>query len=261
MPSRHASETPNSGDGSTRERDGSLHRSLVVSVLLAAVGIVVGFGLVLVAGLVLRVAGIEITPVLSIVLSLVLATGIGFGGVALLYIRYREYDFSYVGFRVPTLRELAYTAVGYVAALSLGLSATAAISLTGVEAGTNNAAQLGMENPEVLLLLIPASFLLIGPGEELLYRGVVQNRLRERLPAVAAIPLASLIFASIHYFSLSGSPSARLVSISLLVLPTLVFGAVYELSDNIVVPALTHGAYNATLFSLLYIALQFSQMA
>ncbi len=36
-----------------------------------------------------------------------------------------------------------------------------------------------MENPDVLLLLIPASFLLIGPGEELLFRGVVQGRLRD----------------------------------------------------------------------------------
>lgn len=115
-----------------------------------------------------------------------------------------------------------------------------------------------MENPEVLLLLVPASLLLIGPGEELLFRGVVQNRLSEALPAPVAIVLASLLFASIHFFSLSGAPQARLVSISVLVLPTLVFGTMYELTDNIVVPALIHGTYNATLFSLLYLTLQFA---
>nr|WP_089881107.1 type II CAAX endopeptidase family protein [Halogeometricum limi] len=245
--------------GSTADA-GSVARALAVAVLLAALGIVAGIALVAAAGIGLRLTGVDITPLLSIVLSLVLATGLGFGGVALLYLRYRDFGLSYVGVRVPSVREFLYAAVGYVAALTLGLSATIVVSQTGVEAGTNNAAQVGMENPEILLLLIPASLLLIGPGEELLYRGVVQNRLRERLPATVAIPLASLIFAAIHYFSLSGAPSARLVSISLLVLPTLVFGVVYELSDNIVVPALTHGAYNATLFSLLYVALQFSGM-
>ena len=39
----------------------------------------------------------------------------------------------------------------------------------------------------------------------------------------------------------------------MLVLPTLVFGVVYELTENLVVPALTHGLYNATLFGLLYL--------
>ena len=36
------------------------------------------------------------------------------------------------------------------------------------------------------------------------------------------------------------------------------FGTLYELTDNIVVPALIHGAYNATLFSLLYVTLRFA---
>jgi hypothetical protein len=36
--------------------------------------------------------------------------------------------------------------------------------------------------------------------------------------------------------------------------PSLVFGAAYELTDNLAVPALIHGAYDATLFALLYVA-------
>jgi membrane protease YdiL (CAAX protease family) len=39
-----------------------------------------------------------------------------------------------------------------------------------------------------------------------------------------------------------------------------VFGAVYEFTENLVVPALVHGAYNATLFSLLYVAVRFGGM-
>ncbi|ELZ33646.1 hypothetical protein C474_04258 [Halogeometricum pallidum JCM 14848] len=243
-----SSVSPDSDARSLRARI----RALLVAVLLAGLGIAVGSVLVLAAGLLLRLAGVPITPVLSIVISLALATGVGFGGVALLYLWYRDFDISYVGVRVPSLREFGYVVGGYFLTLGLVFSAAVVISSVGVEGGTNNAAQIGMENPEVLLLLIPASILLIGPGEELLYRGVVQNRIRERFPAVVAIPVASLIFASIHYVSLSGAPSARLISIAVLVLPTLVFGTVYELTDNIVVPSLLHGAYNATLFSGLY---------
>jgi membrane protease YdiL (CAAX protease family) len=38
-----------------------------------------------------------------------------------------------------------------------------------------------------------------------------------------------------------------------------VLGVVYEYTDNIVVPALTHGAYNATLFTLAYVSLKLQQ--
>ncbi|WP_394348811.1 CPBP family intramembrane glutamic endopeptidase [Halobellus captivus] len=235
-------------------------RALVVAALLSVVGIGVGGILVIATALVLGAAQVAITPLLSIVLSLALATGIGFGGVALLYLRYRGKGLEYVGLSVPTLRDVGFVVSGYVASLALLVLASMVITSVGAEAAPNTTAEMGMENPEILLLLIPASFLLIGPGEELLYRGVVQNRLSEALPAPLAIFLASLIFAAIHYFSLSGAPQARLVSISVLVLPTLVFGTMYELTDNLVVPALIHGAYNATLFSLLYLTIRYVGM-
>ncbi len=233
-------------------------RALAVAILLAVVGIAVGVALVGAAVIGLTTAGVEITPVLGIVLSLALATGVGFGGVALAYIQFRRRGIDYVGVAVPSVRDIAYVVAGYVASFALLILASVVLTATGTETAPNTVAETGMQNPEILLLLIPASFLLIGPGEELLYRGVVQNRLGEALPVPVAIVLASLIFASIHFFSLAGAPRARLVSISVLVLPTLVFGTMYELTDNIVVPALIHGAYNATLFSLLYITLRFA---
>ncbi len=235
-------------------------RALVVAILLAVVGIGVGGILVGAVVLTLLFTGVGITPLLSIVISLALATGVGFGGVALGYLRYRDLGIDYVGIAVPSLRDIAFVVGGYVASLALLVLASVVISTVGAEPAPNTTAEMGMENPEILLLLIPASFLLIGPGEELLYRGVVQNRLGETLPAAVAIFLASLIFASIHFFSLSGAPQARLISISVLVLPTLVFGTMYELTENIVVPALIHGAYNATLFSLLYLTIRFAGM-
>lgn len=233
-------------------------RALVVSVAVAVVGLGVGLALVLAAVLGAGAAGLAPTPVVVLVVSLVLVQGVTFGGVALVYLRLRGRRLSSVGLARPSLRDGVVVFAGYVLALLAALGGAVAVSLAGVEAGTNQAADVALENPEVLLVLVPASFLLIGPGEELLFRGVVQGRLRETLSAPVAVGLASVLFAGVHFVALSGSSGARLVTIGVLLGPSLVFGTAYELTDNLVVPSLIHGAYNATLFSLLYVSLRFA---
>jgi membrane protease YdiL (CAAX protease family) len=232
-------------------------RSVLVAVAVAIVGIVAGTALVFGSLTAVQASGVRITPLGFIVASLVLLQGVAFGGVALGYLRYRGLTTDYLGVRIPSLPEVGAVVVGYVTAIGVAITGAIVVTASGLQAGSNQAAQLGAENPEVLLLLIPASILIIGPGEELLFRGVVQNRLRETFGAVPAIALASAIFAAIHFVALSGGAGARLVSIVVLFFPSLVFGAVYEYSKNLVVPALVHGIYNATLFTLLYVAIQF----
>lgn len=233
---------------------GDVVRSVLVAVAVAIVGLVGGSLLVIAATVGLQGVGLELTPFTLIVLSLVLVQGVAFGGVALSYLGYRNLGFDYVGVRVPSLRGLFFAVGGYVLAFALAIAGVLVVSATGVQASSNQVAQLGAENPEVLLLLIPASFIFIGPGEELLFRGVVQNRIREALGAVPSIVLGAAIFASIHFTALTGATGGRLVSIAILFFPSLVFGTVYELTDNLAVPVLIHGAYNATIFSILYIA-------
>ncbi|WP_372911450.1 lysostaphin resistance A-like protein [Salinigranum sp.] len=233
-------------------------RSVAVAVAVAIVGIVAGTALVFGSLTAIQASGVRITPLGFIVASLVLLQGVAFGGVALGYLRYRGLSTDYLGVRVPSLPEVGAVVVGYVTAIGVAITGAIVVTATGVQAGSNQAAELGAENPEVLLLLIPASILIIGPGEELLFRGVVQNRLRETFDVVPGIVIASAIFAAIHFVALSGGAGARLVSIVVLFFPSLVFGAVYEYSKNLVVPALVHGIYNATLFTLLYVAIQFA---
>ncbi|WP_380679416.1 CPBP family intramembrane glutamic endopeptidase [Salinigranum sp. GCM10025319] len=235
-------------------------RALVVALVVAAVGIVAGTALVYGSLRAVTSAGIRVTPFALIVTSLVLLQGVAFGGVALAYLRLRGLTAAYLGVRLPSLQEVGAIVVGYVVALGVAITGALVVAASGVEAGSNQAAEIGAQNPEVLLLLIPASLLLIGPGEELLFRGVVQNRLREAFGPVAAVALAAAIFAAIHFLALTGAANARLVSIVVLFFPSLVFGAVYEFTENLVVPALVHGAYNATLFTLLYVAVRFGGM-
>nr|WP_275690771.1 CPBP family intramembrane glutamic endopeptidase [Halorubellus sp. JP-L1] len=107
-------------------------------------------------------------------------------------------------------------------------------------------------------MLIPVAIFVIGPCEELLFRGVVQRRLREVASAPVAIVAASALFAAAHVVALIGNLAAMAVTISILFFPALVFGVLYEYTKNVTVTALVHGLYDAVLFGLLYVALTFA---
>ena len=249
--------------------------ALLSAVTLGAGGLFLGFLLMLfaVVGLVSGL-GLELTPTMQIVAALIFIQGIGCAGVAAAYVAVRPYVSS--GFRnvlgitdapprfrpgvsIPDSRDLAVVGVGYVLALGAAFVGSFLLSLLEVETGTNQAAKTALEAPEVLLLLIPASFLIIGPGEEALFRGVVQGRLREVFDPVPGVLIPSIIFAGLHWFAISGgSPTGNLLALGVLLGPAIVFGASYEYTGNLVVPSLIHGAYNATLFTLLYVSIEYA---
>jgi membrane protease YdiL (CAAX protease family) len=231
-------------------------RAVGVALAVGILGLVVAALLGAVVILPLVFVGIELSALALLVISLVTGQGIAFGGVALLYLRLRGLGLAYIGARIPSLRDVIAAVSGYLLALVALILGSVLVTLTQVETAQNQVSQIATQNPEVLLLLIPASFLLIGPGEELLFRGIVQGRLREAFGPVSGVVLASAIFATIHFTALTGSVGGRLATIGVLFFPSLVFGAAYELTDNIAVPAFIHGAYNATLFTLLYVILQ-----
>ncbi len=236
-----------------RER-GAKTRALseALTVILVAAGVAVVLPLAVITAM--AAAGIELRPTLVMVLSILLTQGVSFGGVALLYLALRRGTIR-VPLRWPTANDLQWMVGGSalaLAALSIGLLV---VSLLGLSVGEHRIQEIGVEHPEIFLLLIPLSFLLIGPGEELLFRGVVQGRLRQAFGAGAAITLASVTFAALHLLALSGPLAARLTTVTVLVLPSLVFGLAYERSGNIAVPAVIHGIYNAVLFAVSFSAL------
>ena len=235
-------------------------RAVAVAVGLGTLGIafVLLFSLV-VFGLETAVGGLPLAVSLGI--SLLLGQYVAFGGLALAYLLYRGFDrsgiVSYLGIRWPTLKEIGLVIGGWVAILVIVMVVSFVLQLLGPEPAANQSAELAMQNPAVIPLLIAASFLVIGPAEEVLYRGIVQSRLRESLSAAPAIVIASAIFAFVHVIALTGGIEGRLTTVAVLFFPSLVFGAVYEYTDNIVVPALLHGLHNAVLFTLLYVAVAY----
>lgn len=186
-------------------------------------------------------------------IGLVLLQGISMPGVVAGYLAWQHLPLSFLRIRWPSLRDLLVAVGGFVLAFGMMLSALTVVSAVGLPTAERADSPV-LRNPRVLLAMIPVAILLIGPSEELLFRGVIQTTLRGLFDAPAAIVLTSLTFAPAHVLALRGSPAALAVTIAALFVPSLAFGAVYEYTENLAVPALSHGLYNAVLFGLSYLA-------
>ncbi|MFT4921107.1 MAG: membrane protease YdiL (CAAX protease family) [Haloarculaceae archaeon] len=233
-------------------------RSAAVTSTVTAIGLtfgsyVAGAIVIVLTGMLLGQVGISLAerPGLRLLASTVLLQGVTFGGIALVYLTVRDTEPGFVSVSVPDLRGTITTFVGILVLIALLVTTSWVLSTFGLEAAQNQVVEIGQQNPKVFLLLVPLSFLLVGPGEELLFRGLVQGTLRESLSPVRAIVLASALFASIHLFSLSGE--GKLVYIGLVFVLALVLGGIYEYTGNLTVPALVHGAYNAVQFAVAYL--------
>lgn len=202
---------------------------------------------------VLAVFGIQITsrPSLRLLLSTVLLQGVTFGVIAIAYLKVRDLGGDFVPVGIPSKRDAVVTVGGILTLLGLLSVASSVISMVGLESAQNQIVDIGQQNPTVFLLLISLSFLVVGPGEELLYRGLIQGTLTETFHPARAIVLASALFASIHLFSLSGD--GKLVYIGIAFGLALVLGTTYVYTKNLAVPALIHGAYNAVQFASAYL--------
>lgn len=182
--------------------------------------------------------------------------GVGLVAVAVLYLRSRDLPPSYLRISWPTARE-----IGWIGVTTVSLFAVLGVLLVGLQqfdlAPTEHSVVVAAEDsPELLLPLIPLSILVTGPAEELLYRGVVQTRLRESFGAVRAVAVAAAVFAAVHvpaYGVGVGLGPELLTTLGVLLVLGGVLGAVYEYTGNLVVPAAAHGLYNATVFANQYL--------
>lgn len=227
----------------------------------AALGLsVAGLGVPLIAlsiiGAILIGIGLPVGPV---IVGMALLQFAWFVALGLWFLRRQGYDWdgvrAYLGIEIPSLKE-----VGLVLVTWVGIIITAGIVLTVVtevaaelvgpsnaEPAENSTGEAIAANPEIVVFAVIGMLLVVGPAEETLFRGVVQNRLRESLSTVPAILLASLLFAMAHVFALAGGGSATGIAITMSVLfvTSIGLGWIYEYTENLVVPALLHGFHNS----------------
>lgn len=234
----------------TPSRLGTIVRAIVIAIGAYAIGNVVAVSILSI--LLLMGITVEEYPARMMLLSTFAVQGVGFIGFGLVYIHYSE-QFDLLQVDPPDLSDVGYL-VGGILAVLLGWQGIGFVftQLLGIEPAESTIIEQGFQNPTLLLVLVPLSILVVGPGEELLYRGIVQGSIRRVLGPIGSILIASGVFASIHVFGLIGSPLETLATLLTVFTLALVLGTIYELSENLIVPALVHGLFNASQFLFAY---------
>lgn len=161
---------------------------------------------------------------------------------------------------LPTMRESGWIVAGIVLTFVASILLSIGGQLLNATPPTNFITAAAADRPVLVygLALFGVLFIL-APIEEYFYRGIVQGRLREQMGAVPAIAIVSVGFALGHVPSywIGGSDLLSLgVFFALLsiAVASVVLGAIYERTQNLVVVILVHGLINAIGISLALVA-------
>lgn len=186
-----------------------------------------------------------------------LAYVIGAGGVYVAFVESLDLPLNYAKLRTPDFEDVVWTAVGFVATFGVMLVVSlVAQFVLEVEPAQHGLIQQVREDPNVALYLLPLVALVVAPLEELVYRGLVQTRLREAFDAWTSVGLASVLFALIHvaaYSALSESVLQTMVPLTLILGVALILGGLYETTDNLFVPIALHAVFNGLQMAVLYL--------
>ncbi|WP_255152925.1 CPBP family intramembrane glutamic endopeptidase [Halorarius halobius] len=163
-------------------------------------------------------------------------------GIALVVVRVTDVapPVEWVGIRRPVGREWGYILLGVVLMLVTLIGALFLIQALGFERTTTGSSL----NTAVLYSRIITLLVLVGPAEELIFRGVVQRSLRGTIGSWPSILIAGFIFGFGHIDLSATMPGDILWLVGLSGLGV-ILGWVYDRTDNLVVPALAHGGFNS----------------
>jgi membrane protease YdiL (CAAX protease family) len=244
-----------------RERDSDRIADLGVAVGLAIGGMVLGVAAAILTLTVMNTAGVELPESISnVVLMMALQIG-GLAGMAAIFLSATGRDIGYVRLRKPSLKQLGIAFGSIFAMLIAVVAVSVVIESLGQEAAEHGTVNQIESNPKFALYMIPLAVLVIGPCEEFLFRGVIQTKLRGSFGTAGAVVATSAIFSSVHvpaYGGLSAGLESILVTLSVLFVLALILGTVYEKTDNLLVPIIAHGFYNAVLFGMVYVSVEYA---
>jgi len=238
------------------DRLAAMTRTTVSSTAIGLFGYLMFNVAVLVVGLFVLVAveG-ELTAVQE---QLVSAAGLILGTVVTVYafLNWTEETIDFFDIRRPSLRDVGWVVGGIFVIFGGLVLVSVALQLIGVPSSGHSTVQQAQRSPEILLVLIPITLVVIGPCEEIIYRNIVQKSLYDTFSRPAAVVVASVLFSLIHFPAyFGGSVTATFGSLATLFTLSLVLGAFYSKTDNILVPAAIHGILNAIQFASLYVEL------
>jgi len=226
-------------------------RTLTHGTGIVAGAFLVGVLLTVLAVALFQVVGVSIDPLPPEVNAVATALQfVGFLAVGAWYLR-RTGNRDLLSYGRPSISDLGWVVVGLVGLVALFVAVNEVLARLGVEVASNAAVSQGREQPRLLLYFVVVSLLFVAPGEELIFRGLVQGLVRRAYGVVPAVVLTALVFGLVHWIALMGTGS-RVAYLAIAAALGLVLGVVYEWSENLVVPILVHGCWNAGQFLLVY---------
>lgn len=214
---------------------------VVVSVIvmtLSSVGVILG----------IRYLG-GTSDFISFVLLVIVSQGVGLGGVSILYARKYGKTKPFFAFETDNLVRDAGVMIGLAFLMLIAGAIGTLISTTlGVETAENTVQTTLESDVRNVYAFILLSIFVIGPMEELFYRGTVQKHFTSVFSDIQAVVLAALVFSLVHIPSLIGDGPASFVPyLAVLFVGGLAFGYAYYRTQNLAVPMIGHGLYNALL--------------
>jgi membrane protease YdiL (CAAX protease family) len=179
---------------------------------------------------------------------------LGFAVVAGGYLLVSDNWARYLKVHWPTVEDVTWIVAlpGISAALSVGLGIV--LPVIGVTVPAHSSAgttDILLQQPILWAVAIPALYLFAAPVEEILYRGIIQGRLRPHLGTAGVVLVSGFSFGLMHtvtYLFASGPLAYTVISIGTF---GLVWAFVYERTENLIVTAVNHAMFWTVPFSTL----------
>jgi membrane protease YdiL (CAAX protease family) len=111
-----------------------------------------------------------------------------------------------------------------------------------------HAVTAGAPPPWWALVALAVGVVFVGPlVEEVVFRGVIQRFLGERVGVAAAIAATTALFAALHVPQYGGLAAGLGLAVptAVIVVDSTLWGLLYERTGSVVAPALAHGSSNA----------------
>jgi membrane protease YdiL (CAAX protease family) len=182
-------------------------------------------------------------------LSLPITEGIILG-ITLLFAKYEGASLRKLGLKKPSLRIVVIVSVAAVLILFLAgsISLVEEIALGPDPEAETLAEALLPRDPLQLIALIGLSLALVGPAEELAFRGFVQRGFENSFGKTSGLVIASLLFGLLH-----GLNSLR--AILPVTVVSLFLGYIWQKTDgNTTATAWMHGLYDAITIAIAFFA-------
>lgn len=156
---------------------------------------------------------------------------------------------------VPSTRQFGVVVAGIVGAFVVQLVLDIGRSVLGVGVAPTVLTRLGQQNTSVFLFALAVQLVLVGPAEEFLYRGALQGQLRTVFGPTVSIGLPAVLFGLFHipnyvFAGASLMSAAMWYSLFVIAASGAVFGYLFEWTDNLVVPILSHALLNMVFITL-----------